>query len=43
MRAALLLLALGAGGCFSPDETDGTLRCGPEERCPEGFSCMYHI
>ena len=35
----LVVLALLAGACFSPEESDGTLRCGPEGECPEGFTC----
>lgn len=35
----LLLVAALAGGCFEPDERDGTLRCGPAGECPHGFEC----
>lgn len=42
MRCALvLLIAVAAGGCFSPSYRDGDLRCaaGSGRACPDGFHC----
>jgi hypothetical protein len=32
--------ALLCATCFSPVETDGTLHCGPQDACPDGFRCV---
>src|SRR5262249_8424684 len=33
----ILLLALS--GCYAPTIVDGTIRCAPENICPDGYSC----
>jgi hypothetical protein len=40
MRTCLLLLALFAGGCFSPKYKSGDLHCeAGATPCPDGFHC----
>lgn len=44
LSRALLVAALStlaASGCgYSPNPASGTLVCGPDNSCPEGYSCM---
>lgn len=34
-----LLLAAAAAGCYAPNPASGTLKCGPNFSCPEGYTC----
>jgi hypothetical protein len=36
---AIALIALAAGGCYSPTLLDCTISCGPGESCPSGLTC----
>ena len=38
-RAATIMLALVAGGCFAPDYRSGDLICAPGNVCPLGLHC----
>ena len=38
-RRLTLLLLLALGACYDTPRPDCAFLCGPEEGCPEGYSC----
>jgi hypothetical protein len=40
LRLLLVAIALGVGGCYSPDEPACSFACGPAGECPEHYSCQ---
>jgi hypothetical protein len=47
LSRALLVVALSivaASGCgYDPNPPSGKLLCGPDESCPEGYTCFDHV
>ena len=39
MRRLLLTLTLLASACYETPRPDCAFECGPDESCPEGYSC----